>query len=101
MTTCVGNASTRSPSRKDIMMLNRSTREAGNCKFNRRIVLLFWLMVAVSFRANADQFFLILDPYFYRAAITVPIEGTKQTLLAYYRAIDRETLTAAKPQELA
>jgi hypothetical protein len=58
-------------------------------------------MVAVSFRANADQFFLILDPYFYRAAITVPIEGTKQTLLAYYRAIDRETLTAAKPQELA
>jgi len=82
-------------------MLNRSTREAGNCKFNRRIVLLFWLMVAVSFRANADQFFLILDPYFYRAAITVPIEGTKQTLLAYYRAIDRETLTAAKPQELA
>ena len=82
-------------------MLNRSTREAGNCKFNRRIVLLFWLMVAVSFRANADQFFLILDPYFYRAAITVPIEGTKQTLLAYYRAIDRETLAAAKPQELA
>jgi hypothetical protein len=82
-------------------MLNRSTREAGNCKFNRRIVLLFWLMVAVSFRANADQFFLILDPYFYRAPITVPIEGTKQTLLAYYRAIDRETLAAAKPQELA
>jgi len=31
----------------------------------------------------------------------VPIEGTKQTLLAYYRAIDRETLAAAKPQQLA
>ena len=81
-------------------MLNRSTREAGNCKFNRRILLLFWLMVALPFRANADQFFLILDPYFYRAPITMPIEGTKQTLLAYYRAIDSETLAPANPQEL-
>jgi hypothetical protein len=81
-------------------MLNRSTREAGNCKFNRRILLLFWLMAAVPFRANADQFFLILDPYFYRAPITMPIEGTKQTLLAYYRAIDSETLAPAKPQQL-
>ena len=82
-------------------MLNRSTREVGNCKFNRRIVLLFCLMVAVTFRANGDQFFLILDPYFYRSPLTKPIEGTKQTLLAYYRAVDSETLAPAKPQELA
>src|SRR3984893_4045398 len=100
MTTCVGNATTRAPSRKDIIMLNRSTREAGNCKFNRRILLLFWLMVALPFRANADQFFLILDPYFYRAPITMPIERTKQTLLAYYREMDSEPLAPAKPQEL-
>jgi len=82
-------------------MLNRSTREVGNCKFNRRIVLFFCLMVAVTFRANGDQFFLILDPYFYRSPLTKPIEGTKQTLLAYYRAVDSETLAPAKPQELA
>jgi hypothetical protein len=83
------------------MMLNRSTREAGNCKFNRRIVLLFLLMVTAVFSTKADQFFLILDPYFYRSPITIPVEGTKQTLLAYYRAIDSETLAPAKPQELA
>jgi hypothetical protein len=82
-------------------MLNRSTREVGNCKFNRRIVLFFCWMVAVTFRANGDQFFLILDPYFYRSPLTKPIEGTKQTLLAYYRAVDSETLAPAEPQELA
>src|SRR3984957_14566981 len=101
MTTCVGNASTSSRSRKDIMMLNRSTREAGNCKFNRRIVLLFLLMVTAVSRTNADQFFLILDPSFYRSPLTIPIEGTAHTLLAYYRVVDSETLAPAKPQELA
>jgi hypothetical protein len=81
-------------------MLNRSTREAGNCKFNRRILLLFlWMFVAVA-RTSADQFFLILDPYFYRSPISMPIEGTKLTLLAYYRVVDNETLVPAKPQEL-
>jgi len=82
-------------------MLNRSTRAAGNCKLNRRMALLFLFMATAVSPTNADQFFLILDPYFYRSPITVPIEGTKQTLLAYYRAIDRETLAAAKPQQLA
>ena len=82
-------------------MLNRSTREARNCKLYRRIVLLFLLTVTGVFRTNADQFFLILDPYFYRSPITIPVEGTKQTLLAYYRVIDSETLAPAKPQELA
>jgi hypothetical protein len=83
------------------MMLNRSTREAGNCKSNRRIVLFFLLMVTAAFRTNADQFFLILDPYFYRSPVSLPIAGTKQTLLAYYRAVDGETLVPAKPEELA
>jgi hypothetical protein len=82
-------------------MLNRSTREAGNCKFNRRILVLFLLMVTAMFRTNADQFFLILDPYFYRSPITMPVAGTKQTLLAYYRVVDSETLAPAKPEELA
>ena len=50
-------------------MLNRSTREAGNCKFNRRILLLFFLSVTGAFRTNADQFYLILDPYFYSSHI--------------------------------
>jgi hypothetical protein len=83
------------------MMLNRSTREAGNCKSNRRIVWLFLSMVTAAFPANAGQFFLILDPYFYRAPVNLPIAGTKQTVLAYYRAVDSETLQPAKPQELA
>lgn len=65
------------------------------------MALLFLFMATAVSPTNADQFFLILDPYFYRSPITVPIEGTKQTLLAYYRAIDRETLAAAKPQQLA
>jgi hypothetical protein len=82
------------------MILNRSTREAGNCKFNCRIVLLFLLLVTAAFRTNANQFFLILDPYFYRSPIAIPIEGTKLTLLAYYQAIDSETLAPAKPEEL-
>jgi hypothetical protein len=78
----------------------RSTREAGNCKLNHRIVLLFFLMVTAAFQASADQFFLILDPYFYRSPVAIPIEGTKETVLAYYRVVDRETLAAAKPPEL-
>jgi hypothetical protein len=83
------------------MMLNRSTREAGNCKFNRRIVLQFFLTVAAVLPANADQFVVILDPYFYRSPITIPIVGTKETVLAYYRVVDSETLAPAKPQEVA
>jgi hypothetical protein len=82
------------------MMLNRSTREAGNCKFNRRIVLQFFLTVAAVLPANADQFVVILDPYFYRSPITIPIEGTKEPVLVYYRVVDSETLAPAKPQEV-
>jgi hypothetical protein len=82
------------------MVLNRSTREAGNCKLNRRIVLLFLLLAAPVFRTSAAQFFLILDPYFYRSPVSLPIEGTKVTVLAFYRVVDNETLTAAKPEEL-
>jgi hypothetical protein len=82
-------------------MLNRSTREAANCKFNCRIVLLFLLSGTAVFRGNADQFFLILDPYFYRSPLTIPVEGTQHTVLAYYRVVDNETLAPANPQELA
>jgi hypothetical protein len=57
-------------------------------------------MVTATFRANAGQFFLILDPYFYRPPVSIPIAGTKQTLLAFYRVVDSETLEPAKPQEL-
>jgi hypothetical protein len=50
--------------------------------------------------ANAAQFCVILDPYFYRAPIKVALEGTTKTVLAYYRMVDSETLAPAKPQEL-
>jgi hypothetical protein len=82
-------------------MLNRSTREAGNCKLNRRTLLLCLLMLTGVFRTSADQFFLILDPYFYRSPVTIPVEGTKVTVLAYYRVVDSETLAPAKRQELS
>lgn len=81
-------------------MLNRSTREARNCKFNRQTLLLCLLTLTGVLRTSADQFFLILDPYFYRSPVTVPVEGTKLTVLAYYRVVDSETLAPAKRQEL-
>jgi hypothetical protein len=81
-------------------MLNRSTREAGNCKFNRRIVFLCLLMLSAVYPTQAGQFFLILDPYFYRSPITIPVDGTKQTVLAYYQVVDSETLAPAKPEDL-
>jgi hypothetical protein len=49
---------------------------------------------------NAAQFYVILDPYFYRSPIKVTLEGTTKTVLAYYRMVDSETLAPAKPQEL-
>ena len=48
----------------------------------------------------AAQFCVILDPYFYRSPVKVTLEGTTKTVLAYYRMVDSETLTPAKPQEL-
>jgi hypothetical protein len=57
-------------------------------------------LAAPVFRTSAAQFFLILDPYFYRSPVSLPIEGTKVTVLAFYRVVDNETLTAAKPEEL-
>jgi hypothetical protein len=49
---------------------------------------------------EANQFFLILDPYFYRSPITLPVDGTKETVLTFYRAVDAETLAPAQPHEL-
>jgi hypothetical protein len=67
---------------------------------NSPTLLLCLLMLSGLLRARADQFFLILDPYFYRSPVTIPVEGTKLTVLAYYRVIDSETLAPAKRQEL-
>jgi hypothetical protein len=81
-------------------MLNRSTRGKINCKFNCRIVLVLLVIAGVPLSANAAQFCVILDPYFYRAPIKEALEGTTKTVLAYYRMVDSETLAPAKPQEL-
>ena len=81
-------------------MLNRSTRGTINCKFNHRIVLLLLVIGWVPLSTNAAQFYVILDPYFYRSPIKVTLEGTTKTVLAYYRMVDSETLAPAKPQEL-
>src|SRR5262245_62000771 len=124
MTTCVGSASTSSPSRKEIMMLNRSTQPSGNCKLNRRLLGLLILVVSAvpvalgeprtpnaklqtpngerrTVIAENDRFFLILDPYFYRSPLVLPVDGTKETVLTFYRAVDDATLTPAKPDELS
>jgi hypothetical protein len=51
--------------------------------------------------AEIDRFFLILDPYFYRSPLVLPVDGTKETVLTFYRAVDDETLVPAKSQELS
>jgi hypothetical protein len=82
-------------------MLNRSTRPPANCKLNRQLLgLLFLMVLAAPVAAPAKQFFLILDPYFYRSPINLPVDGTKETVLTFYRAVDDQTLTPAQPQEL-
>jgi hypothetical protein len=63
-------------------------------------VELLLLLAALPLSTNADQFCLILDPYFYRSPVRIPLQGTTQTVLAYYRIVDAETLAPAKLQEL-
>ena len=58
-------------------------------------------MLALPVSGRADKFFLILDPYFYRSPLILPVDGTKETVFAFYRAVDDETLASAKPQELS
>ena len=81
-------------------MLNRSTPGRINCKFNRRIVLLLLAVAGLPLSTYADQFCVILDPYFYRSPLKIDLEGTTKTVLAFYRIVDDETLAPAKPQEL-
>jgi hypothetical protein len=83
-------------------MLNRSTRPPGNCKLNYRFLdLLILTILALPVSGKANQFFLILDPYFYRSPLILPVDGTKETVFAFYRAVDNATLAPAKPQELS
>lgn len=83
-------------------MLNRSTQRPENCKLNR---FLFGLLLLVPFAtpvaAEANRFFLLLDPYFYRSPLVLPVEGTRETVFTFYRALDDATLTPAKPEELS
>lgn len=83
-------------------MLNRSTQRPGNCKLNRHVFgLLLLLAFATPVGAEANRFFLLLDPYFYRSPLVLPVEGTKETVFTFYRALDDATLTPAKPAELS
>ena len=83
-------------------MLNRSTRRPGNCKLNRHLFrLLFVVALAAPAAAEANRFFLLLDPYFYRSPLVLPVDGTKETVFTFYRALDEATLTPAKPDELS
>jgi len=92
------------------MMLNRSTQPSQNCKLNRparkpyRFFAGAVLAVAVltaPLLADGSHYFLILDPYFYRSPLTLPVEGTKETVFAFYRADADQTLAPVKPQELS
>jgi hypothetical protein len=83
-------------------MLNRSTRRPGNCKLNRHLFgLLLLAALATAVAAETNHFFLILDPYFYRSPLVLPVDGTRETVFTFYRALDDATLTPAKPQELS
>jgi hypothetical protein len=84
------------------MMLNRSTQRPGNCKLNRHVFgLLLLLAFATPGAAEVNRFFLLLDPYFYRSPLFLSVEGTKETVFTFYRALDDATLTPAKPEELS
>ena len=62
---------------------------------------IFALAVFVApFLAAGDQFYLVMDPYFYRSPLTIPVNGTKETVFAFYRAGDAETLIPAKAREM-
>lgn len=79
------------------MILNRSTRPTRNCKPGLLFAIAFFLASTILGRAN--PFVAILDPQFYRAAVSEAIQGTSQTVLAYYR-VDSENLVAAKVEEI-
>jgi hypothetical protein len=102
MTTWVGKASTSSPSRKEIMILNRSTRARANFKLNHAILAVMLLVLPARRSLSAETaFFLILDPIFYRSALTIPLEGTKETVFAFYRLGDEGSPVPAKQGELS
>jgi hypothetical protein len=83
-------------------MLNRSTRRPGNCKLNRHLFgLLLLVALATRVAAEGNGFFLILDPYFYRSPLVLPVAGTRETVFTYYRASNDATLTPAEPEELS
>jgi hypothetical protein len=62
---------------------------------------LIYFLTALRVWAGAVPFYLILDPYFYRSPVTVPVEGSKETVLAFYRVTEEGTLAPAKPGELS
>jgi hypothetical protein len=83
-------------------MLNRSTRRPGNCKLNRYLCgLLLFVGLATPVAAQTNRFFLILDPYFYRSPLVLPVDGTRETVFTFYRALDDATLIPAKPGDLS
>jgi hypothetical protein len=63
--------------------------------------LLLLAALATAVAAETNHFFLILDPYFYRSPLVLPVDGTRETVFTFYRALDDATLAPAKPQELA
>jgi hypothetical protein len=63
--------------------------------------LLLLVASATPVAAETNHFFLILDPYFYRSPLVLPVDGTRETVFTFYRALDDATLAPAKPQELA
>jgi hypothetical protein len=63
--------------------------------------LLLLVASATPVAAETSHFFLILDPYFYRSPLVLPVDGTRETVFTFYRALDDATLAPAKPQELA
>jgi len=78
-------------------MLNRSTRLTRNCKL--RLLFTIALAFASATLGRANLFVTIFDPQFYRVPVSEAIQGTSQTVLAYYR-VDGENLVAAQAEEI-
>lgn len=85
-------------------MSYRSTRPLRNFKsrpreyrtWHRLLAILLFFFLNLSRLAHAEPV-LILDPYFYRAPLSDPIDGSSKTVLAYYDETDGKVAPFANP----
>ena len=86
------------------MLSYRSTRPLRNFKsrprkyrtWHRLLVILLFFFLNLSRLAHAEPV-IIVDPYFYRAPLSDPIDGSSKTVLAYYDETDGKVAPFPSP----